>query len=106
MNLRQLRYFVVLAEELRFRHAAERLSITQAPPSVAIQMLKREVGAQLFHPTQRRVELTELKDPYSHLAVHDEDPIGQAAGQPSTSAATWREIRDGDGQCPSIFDSM
>jgi|SRR5450830_680830 len=59
MNIKHLEYFVVLAEELHFRRSAERLGITQAPLSLAIQSLELEFGARLFHRTRRTVALSE-----------------------------------------------
>jgi hypothetical protein len=84
MELRLLHYFVTLAEELHFSRAAQRLSISQPPLSVAIKQLEQELQAQLFERSSKGVRLTAAGE---HL-------LGKARQLLALSQQAAQETRD------------
>jgi DNA-binding transcriptional LysR family regulator len=72
MDLRQLSYFVAVAEEGQFTRAAERVSVAQPAVSAQIGRLERELGERLFHRDPRAVTLTPAGDallPHARAAL-------------------------------------
>jgi DNA-binding transcriptional LysR family regulator len=91
LDVRTLRYFVAVAEELSFTRAAERLFVAQQAVSRDVQKLERRLGTTLFDRTTRRVVLTAdgqrlLADARELLAIHDRviDRASDAGARPIT----------------------
>jgi DNA-binding transcriptional LysR family regulator len=89
MDFRALETFLVLAEELHFGRAAERLFLSKARVSQIIRSLEQEVGAPLFDRTSRQVWLTPVGERFRHRASRGMEEL--RAGMREAKAAT-REV--------------
>jgi DNA-binding transcriptional LysR family regulator len=119
VEVRHLRYFVAVAEELNFSRAAERLHMAQPPLSAAIRQLEQSLGAELLVRTTREVRLTSAGRAFLHgarrtlaeLARSESDARRAAAGElgrvhvgfswsarfetlPSLGQALWEQYPD------------
>jgi DNA-binding transcriptional LysR family regulator len=92
VELRHLRYFVAVAEELHFRKAAERLHVAQPAVSEQVRKLEQELGVKLFDRSQRSVALTSaggaLLEEARRVLRHAE--VAQQAARSAGAQATTR----------------
>ncbi|MEU8267278.1 LysR substrate-binding domain-containing protein [Sphaerisporangium sp. NPDC049002] len=95
MELRQLRYFVTLAEELHFGRAAAREHIVQSALSQQVQRLERELEVRLLDRSTHHVELTAAGAAFLVEARQILDNVGRAAQAARTAAASAPTLRAG-----------
>lgn len=90
MELRHLRYFIAVAEELHFARAAERLHIEQSPLSRAIKDLEYNLGVQLFERTTRSTRLTWAGQVFLDEARRVLSTLEQAKASAKAAATGYR----------------
>ncbi len=104
MELRQLRYFVTLAEELHFGRAAEREHIVQSALSQQVQRLERELGVRLLERSTHHVALTAAGVVFLVEARQILAHVGRAADAARNTGGTSAPLRVGI--IDSSYDSM
>jgi DNA-binding transcriptional LysR family regulator len=87
VELRHLRYFIAVAEELNFSRAAQRMHMAQPPLSAAIRQLERDLGVDLFLRTTREVKLTDAGRAFLEGARRTLADADQAAEDARRAAA-------------------
>lgn len=90
MELRHLRYFIAVAEELHFARAAERLHIEQSPLSRAIKDLEYDLDVQLFERTTRSTRLTWAGQVFLDEAKRVLSAVDQAKASAKAAATGYR----------------
>lgn len=109
MELRHLRCFLAVAEELHFARAAERLHIEQSPLSRAIKELEEELGAQLFFRTTRSTRLTRAGRLFLEHVPRVFSALQQARDSVKAAANGFHgqlRVALSDGIAPSRFSSF
>ena len=111
LEVRQLRYFVAVAEELHFGRAAARLGMAQPPLSRAIRGLERQLGVTLLERTTRQVRLTAAGEVLLHDARTALEAVTAAArrtreaGRPSPRLRVALKADVDGGLLPQILDA-
>lgn len=93
LETRELEYFVALAEELHFGHAAARLTIAQPALSKTVQRLESRLGVKLLERTSRHVALTPAGEALLHHGRHALNAVGAAAEKARRAGDRQTQLR-------------